>query len=197
MTEIFGWFNEAQQHCYDEAIKLGKDGDLFLEIGALEGMSTCYLAKLIRESGKKIQLYVVDPWKKETCSHSPHDHARYRDSEDFYARFRAHTQEYSEIITPIRATSREAFHQLKDKQFKFIFVDGSHDYSEVKFDATHYSQLLAPGGRIAGDDYWGGGGVRQAVDEVFGARVKFTSHNYPSWYLDYPALEMNSCPSTS
>ena len=45
-----------------------------------------------------------------------------------------------------------------------IYIDGSHDYIDVKMDLLHYTHVVSENGMIFGDDYcWEG--VKQAVDE--------------------------------
>jgi GT2 family glycosyltransferase len=46
---------------YDAAVAAARDGDVFVEVGCLAGRSTCYLATRIRDSGKAVTLYAVDP----------------------------------------------------------------------------------------------------------------------------------------
>ena len=57
--QVPGFFDFAA--VYDAAVAAGQDGDVFVEIGCLAGRSTCYLASRIKESGKAITLYAVDP----------------------------------------------------------------------------------------------------------------------------------------
>jgi len=48
----------------------------------------------------------------------------------------------------------------------FVFIDGDHDYENVKRDILFWKERIAPGGLLSGHDYPGWPGVRQAVDEV-------------------------------
>ena len=56
--EIFGWFNFDD--IYTDAINNAKNGSNFLEIGCFFGKSTEFLCRKIKESGKDINVYVVD-----------------------------------------------------------------------------------------------------------------------------------------
>jgi len=67
-NNIWGWFNSSQQAVYDQFSTQAQDGDNILEIGALLGKSTCYFAEKLIEKEKKVTLYVVDPWRTETCT---------------------------------------------------------------------------------------------------------------------------------
>jgi len=45
-----------------------------------------------------------------------------------------------------------------------IFIDGNHDYDDVRADIANYFPLLSPGGIMFGDDFaWAG--VSKAVNE--------------------------------
>lgn len=57
-------------------------------------------------------------------------------------------------------------------QFDWLYIDGSHEYEDVKADLNCYHELLRPGGVMAFDDYntsvndrWHYPGVKYAVDE--------------------------------
>lgn len=71
-------------------------------------------------------------------------------------------------IIPFPQTSTNAARHLAKNNVKagLIYVDGSHEYEDVKQDLKSYFPLLAKGGILFGDDYckyWGG--VIKAVDE--------------------------------
>ena len=48
-----------------------------------------------------------------------------------------------------------------------IFIDGNHDYDDVRADISHYFPMLAPGGIMFGDDF-GWAGVKKVVNEFAG-----------------------------
>jgi predicted O-methyltransferase YrrM len=48
-----------------------------------------------------------------------------------------------------------------------IFIDGNHDYDDVRADIHNYFPFLAPGGIMFGDDF-GWAGVKKAVHEFAG-----------------------------
>lgn len=54
-------------------------------------------------------------------------------------------------------------------RFDSVYIDGCHQYAECRADSEAWSQMLTPGGIIAGHDYWPNhAGVMEAVNEVFG-----------------------------
>lgn len=59
-----------------------------------------------------------------------------------------------------------AFLQERGRQFDMIFIDGLHDYDNVKADILAWLPLLGPNGLMCGHDYQYKD-VRHAVTEIF------------------------------
>lgn len=73
----------------------------------------------------------------------------------------------------IKKTSDEAYRQLTDKPlpqyFDVVYIDGDHNYAQVKRDVVNYSSLVKQGGFLTGHDYSEGyEGVIRAVNESYG-----------------------------
>lgn len=87
-------------------------------------------------------------------------------------------------VDVLRSTSREAFGLLEPSDL--IFLDGSHDYEDVKWECENYSTLVKPGGVLSGHDYNIFEGVNKAVDE-FAKEVGKEIHLLPGniWYINY------------
>ena len=92
----------------------------------------------------------------------------------------------------VRSTSNEfltgiiEFEQLTGPSFDFVFLDGSHDYEDVKWECENYSQIIKLGGMLCGHDYNIFEGVNKAVDEfaaIVGKQVNTLPGNI--WYLNY------------
>jgi len=160
ISEIYGFF--GFKRIYDMVPDILKDGDNILEIGAFLGKSTSYMCDLIRKTKKRINFYVVDPWEKSTASPSPDIQTLLPN--DMFKKFKENMKKRKNNIIPIRNTSKNAYDQLKHLRFKFIFVDGSHSYEDVKEDIRLYGPLVDNTGIFAGDDYQAPG-VKKAVDE--------------------------------
>jgi predicted O-methyltransferase YrrM len=57
---------------------------------------------------------------------------------------------------------------VEGRKFRLAFIDGSHEYDDVREDLRLARWLVPPGGAIVCDDYLGYPGVARAVDEFGG-----------------------------
>lgn len=190
-TEIWGWFNGSHQYVYDKIAQDINDGERVLEIGALLGRSTCYLAEKLIEVGKpNVQIYVVDPWDTYSCTSSERwrKHLLDRYEHDLFPHFENGLRKAKvwDMIRPFKMTSDEAFETFNDMglRFRFVFLDGDHRKEQVVKDIRNFERLLTGRyGFIAGDDYNGGGGVKDAVNQVYGeGNYELVGDSkYPAW----------------
>jgi Methyltransferase domain len=84
----------------------------------------------------------------------------------------------------VRATSKESFEAFS--KVDIVFLDGSHDYEDVKWECENYSTIIKPGGVLSGHDYNIFEGVNKAVDEFaasIGKPVYFLPGNI--WFINY------------
>jgi hypothetical protein len=159
------------QDVYDRAVELAPDGATFVEVGCLFGRSTIYLAQRIKDSGKGIKLYAVDPWEPWPDNCGNHVGNKYRDYiekyGDMYDAFRSNVihSGLDEFIFSMRMPSRSAATMFPKAHF--VFIDGDHRYEEIKADIEAWLPVLDKSGYLAGHDYdWDD--VKRAVDERFG-----------------------------
>jgi predicted O-methyltransferase YrrM len=153
-NSVAGWFTQRDAMLFD-AIDVGQraagiTGDL-LEIGCYQGTSAILLGYMKQTHER---LVICDLFDGTT--ESPEDdveRSRYYTPnfgrqmfEDNYRRF--HT-ELPEIIGESSTTLRDFVH---DRTFRFIHIDGSHAYDQVRKDLLLAKELLVPGGVVAFDD---------------------------------------------
>jgi hypothetical protein len=163
-----GWFTFPK--LYSEFVETMKDGSVFVEVGSWKGKSTAFLGVEIINSGKNIKCYAIDTWEG-----SPeHSDDPYIKTNRLYPLFVTNTQKVSSVVAPIRKTSVEGAKEFKDNSVDIVFIDACHSYECVKEDIEAWLPKIKKGGIMAGHDYyWGDNGVKKAVDERFGDRVKF------------------------
>lgn len=191
-TRFFGWFSQSHRETYDKIANECKSGDKILEIGALFGKSTTYLADKIRH--KDIEFYVVDLWdihiKKKYV-----DMFQKKYGNDMYKVFQENLKKHnlhklldSSVklkIIPLKMSSDDAFTFFlnSDIKFDYIYIDGDHSYEQVLKDIRGAEKTIMPGGMIAGDD-WIKPGVKKVLKEHYADRFKLFGEKNPSWILN-------------
>jgi len=166
-----------------------------VEVGVQEGFFSAHLL----ENWRGAHLISVDPWIEQTAE-------EYRDignvkqaTQDLYhRRTLARLAPYRQRNSIWRHTSAEASERIPHHSLDFVYVDARHDYASVKEDVHYWADKIRPGGLMCGHDYcdakfpWiADFGVRQAVDEFFGARgfPVYATHDdgpFVSWLVAVP-----------
>jgi cephalosporin hydroxylase len=155
-----------------------------IEVGSFLGYSAIKMAKHIKKLGLPTKLICVDTWLG-----SPEHYRMYKAGEDvrigyengyptLYQKFISSViqNDVQDVICPFPYPSSIAFKILKtvferiDIQPEFIFLDGSHEETDVYLDLVYYYQLLKPGGVIWGDDL-GWEGVKNATQQFCGENI--------------------------
>jgi predicted O-methyltransferase YrrM len=124
--------------------RLGVHGDL-LEIGTYFGRSTAVLAA---ELGADEWLLACDPFEKETA----YSYSAPPTRDDVVRSVSALSSAASEG----RLEIFEGFSgdlDLSGRRFRFVHVDGSHEYADALADLRLVVDHIVPGGVIAVDDY--------------------------------------------
>jgi hypothetical protein len=155
-TTIQGWF--CAHDLYTEMVRAAPDTPCnFIELGAWKGRSTSYLGVEIVNSGKPIQLIVVDHFKGSGET----EHNLDPDLPNLYNVFLDNMRPLIEKglqLSVVRDSTHNAVLTLPDSFFTFI--DASHKYEDVKKDIDLYWPKTTH--MLAGDD-WNWSGVERAV----------------------------------
>lgn len=173
---IPGWFSFID--IYRDAVARATHHAHFVEIGAAWGRSAAFMAVEIINSQKNIRFDVIDSWQG-SGQHDNDEHVRHLSLAE---RFLHYTRPVAHIIKPIKSDSLSASALYADNTLDFVFIDASHEYTDVVADIKAWLPKVKPQGILAGDDYnWAG--VNQAVGEVLGRdRVTFNENrSWPSW----------------
>lgn len=163
---IQGWFSDDAVSIYKSQIENAKDGDSFVEVGAWLGRSTAFMATNILKSGKNIKFDVVDTWDDE---HYKVHLDIYHDSNNAYDVFMKNmiNGNIARLVNPIKAQSVKAAANYENESLDFVFIDGSHDYIDVKNDILAWLPKIKNGAVIAGSCLdWES--VKQAVGDTLG-----------------------------
>ena len=170
--DIPGWFDFAP--LYDAAVERAPDRAVFVEVGCFVGKSTSYLARRIKDSGKKITLWAIDPgtgsvdkgdgfWDGILAEHGGNTtHALLKNLRECGV---------LDAVNVLPITSTSAANAVPGP-IDFVFIDGDHHPDAVLADLKAWFPRVKAGGVIAGHDYdchWPD--VVRTVNEFFGREV--------------------------
>ncbi len=150
---IPGWFSDEDVWLFSILDQLqaaaGVRGDL-LEIGGYLGKSAVALGYMLRQEET---LVVVDPWDSEISdAENAGEQARLY-PEVTFDRFKVNFQRFHTGLPDMRrGISGQCLPGLDSARYRFIHVDGSHEWEQVKGDVDQVVRLLAPNGVVAFDD---------------------------------------------
>lgn len=146
-AHLWGWMAPAE---LDWLAATAAKMQSVAEIGCLHGRSSFALL-----TGCPGPVYCIDPWN------DPGDHG--------YRSFLGSCGHFDNLHA-VRDYSPAAADQVPDVDM--VFIDGAHDYEQVVADIEAW--LPKTRKLICGHDYSheGFGGVKKAVDEIFGNRVR-------------------------
>ena len=156
------WFNYPG--IFLEAIQNAKDGDHFVEIGVWKGGSAAFMGVEIFNSGKKLKYDAID------CFAPTKEFGNV--TEDIYEETKANLKPVTDlgVVNLIKSHSLDIVKTYKDESLSLCFIDGSHEYEDVKADLIAWLPKVKKDGVLAGHDYDNPNypGVRMAANEVLG-----------------------------
>lgn len=163
---------------------------VIFEVGSWIGLSTRHLARTLPEDGV---VYAIDHWLgSEDTAVIQRLYSGF-DLPNLYRQFLSNVihENLTHKIIPIRMSSLQASQFLKIKP-DMIYIDASHDFTNVMLDLIVWYPFVKGHGILCGDDYkWaddpgkGGGPVQRAVD-TFARENDLIVHfdgNW-MWYLE-------------
>lgn len=159
------WFSAGARAIWDQMLPL-IDPSRVVEIGSYEGASACYLVEQL--AGRHaLELHCIDHWQG----------GREHEGTDMLAieaRFHHNLRrvlaqaEYPVALHVHKSASDMALaallHDGKREYFDFVYIDGSHQATDVISDAVLGFKLLRPGGVMAFDDYLWHDGTAEGHD---------------------------------
>lgn len=163
---IEGWF--SYDYIYRHVANLAEDGDLFVEVGSFKGRSSAFLAVELINTGKKVQLDLVDTWAGGP-EHQLGGECEVKEVVDgtLFDTFTKNMKSVEGFYNVKRMTSVEAAATYNDNSIDFIMIDGDHRYEAVKADILAFLPKMKDGGIMAGDDAYAEE-IRRAATETLG-----------------------------
>ena len=143
----------------------GKHADMAaVEIGSYLGASSCLIAAGIRKSRRKSKLFCIDTWHNDSMTEG---------ARETFKEFKQNTQQYRDIIVPLRGLSTEVIPNAGEhfQKIDFLFIDGDHSYEACKKDWDLCSPLLREGSVVVFHDTGWAEGVQRVVREDVVPRV--------------------------
>ena len=118
-----------------------------VEIGSAFGKSAIYLAQGSMD-GNKVPVYCIDPWTFATgqCTNNFDDPVSkmYLSINSIHSSFLHNTRRLKDLIKPIIGRSEEIAETFKE-EFDVLFIDGDHDYDQVKLDWDLWGSKIKDG----------------------------------------------------
>lgn len=161
--KIQGWFDFDD--IYKKMVFEAKDGARFVEIGCWKGRSAAFMCVEIANSKKNISFDCIDSWNG-LGSVGEYDRDPSVIKNTLYEDFLKNMEQANGLYTAIKSLSHEASELYRDESLDFVFIDGGHEYSQVKKDITCWLPKIKKNGTIAGHDYSNSSDVRKAVNEL-------------------------------
>lgn len=186
--DLQGW--NSQHHIFYDMVKelLPKT---IIEVGTWKGASAIRMAESCRSFMLDTKIYCIDTWLGAEEFWTRFADTKERDLmqrngyPQIYYQFLSNVfhKGYENVIQPIPATSFIGAKIFEHYGIKadLIYIDGSHDYDDVKADIKAYKELLNPNGIMFGDDY-GWPSVSDAVKESFSyTEIEIIDQNFWVW----------------
>ena len=147
-ADIPGWLTDEEGEALYELAKQCTGRGVIVEIGSWKGKSTTCLG-LGSKAGRNVPVFAIDP------------HADYR-----FGEFKANMDRagIADLVTPIASRSQDAAEGF-DRPIELLFVDGSHDYEDVKADFDQWMPKLVEGGTVAVHDTTLWEGPKRVVED--------------------------------
>ncbi|MGA1975737.1 MAG: class I SAM-dependent methyltransferase [Conexivisphaerales archaeon] len=166
-----GWLSEAEGEALFALARGCRPPGVIVEIGSWKGKSTTWLAKGSR-SGPGLKVCAIDPHRGGSADTG--ELVAQGTFQDFAANMKR--AGIDDLVVPYVMTSAEAATQVQDG-VALVFIDGSHEYEDVKLDVELWSPKVVDGGHLALHDavnsVWPG--VPRAVREVVYESSRFRS----------------------
>jgi hypothetical protein len=159
---IDGWF--FHPNLYSKMVQNCNPNGTLVEIGVWKGKSLSYLCVEAFNHSPGINVVGVDTW----AGSLEHQNDPSIKNNTLFDEFSQNIRPVSQNLSVMKMPSLQAVGQFPDKSLDGVFIDGSHEYNDVKDDILAWAPKVREGGILAGHDYiffWPG--VVRAVNELF------------------------------
>jgi predicted O-methyltransferase YrrM len=173
VDSIPGWFDFQDLYQSRVTEAHSEEPSTFIEIGTCFGRSACFMGDTIKRSGKPIKFHTIDPFDESKLDESVSNHLVYTReclkkpniSMEALARLFIRSCGMDDYVNVIKGRSADVASTFYNDSVDFIFIDGSHDYEDVKADIVAWWHKLKALRVLAGHDF-ALSGVNRAVTET-------------------------------
>ena len=175
--DLQGW--NGNSNIFSELINKTKP-NLIIEVGTWKGQSAINMANCLKSNNISGRIICVDTWLGalefwDRLKHTPERNLKLKNGyPQIYYQFLSNVVHLNlqNYIQPFPTTSSIAAQYFKNNNItaNLIYLDGSHEYEDIKSDIKNYLAVLKTGGTLFGDDYNNFTGVQKAVDELLPSR---------------------------
>jgi MMP 1-O-methyltransferase len=149
---VTGWLGDSQGLALYQMARSPAAGSV-LEIGSFCGKSTLFIALGCKHSDAAF--YAVDPHKRIFEGGKEQyglDYHAFTGNSLEELRNTLASCDLSAQANLLVATSEEARSQFTAQPLKLLFIDGSHDYADVRLDYQLWHEMIVMGGRLVFHD---------------------------------------------
>jgi hypothetical protein len=140
------WFTYPE--LYKQMVQRFPSGSTFVEIGSWKGKSTSFMCVEIINSGKQIDFYCIDTFEGSI------EHQNNPELPMLYDIFKSNMKPVEGYYKDLKMTSMKAVNRFENGSLDFVFIDGSHEYQDIKNDINAWLPKVKKGGVLAGHDYY-------------------------------------------
>ncbi len=159
-NKLEGWLSPNEGSLLYQLAQRNKELGVVVELGSYHGKSTICLAQGAQNANDG-KIYAVDAFQGN----------RYTSAGDFLPKFMQSITSFGvkDFVAPVRGDFTEVS-RTWDKPIRLLFIDGSHQYEEVKRDFNVWERHVSAGGVVAFHDSLTHPGVAQVIAEALGSR---------------------------
>ena len=157
---INGWLTRREARFLFSAARAVPAGGTIVEIGSFFGRSTVCLARGAR-CGAGARVLAIDP----QFGSPKHEHLLGCADPEPWLLANLERAGVADLVTTHRLTSVAAAATIPGP-IDLLFIDGSHEYADVRADFAHWFPKLRAGGTLAFHDSWHMQGVRRWTTQL-------------------------------
>jgi predicted O-methyltransferase YrrM len=156
LAGVEGWLHIDEARRLYQLIRSWPVGDeplTLVEIGSWKGRSSITMATALQDAGVEGRVWAIDPHKGSV------EHVEMWGEVDTYDEFLANIERSGAAprIEPLRMASHDARPTFGDRSVDLLFIDGSHEYVDVRRDIDDWlSALREPAVVGFNDSSWPG-----------------------------------------